>query len=294
MSRLISLWMVVLLGSWGWTAELAPEDSKLRKAELEIQIENKKKAIAEEEKSWAEEKSQEDAAEKKRRERYESFSKEKQEMQKSITLIDEQINERMGHVATLKERDANLAAQIKFLRSVVLEKAREFENLVSTGFPYRIEKRQETARLLIDDLVKERISPEEGFNRLWVLYTTEHNLASDAEIYSGTVLIGNQTVPVKYMRVGKQILAYTTAAGDKLGMLIPLDNGQYDWMREDKMDYKTRVSLRNAIAVAEGKAVPGFVEYPFWPVVFKAQKTATVPVAAKDSSQGVAKQEMKK
>lgn len=281
MSIKISLLTTILLATWCWSAEPTPADSRIRKSELEMQIETRKKAIAEEEKAWADEKSREGDAEKKRRERYESFAKEKQELQASIALIDEQINERMVHVGNLKGRDGNVTAQIKFLRGVILEKAREFESLIQTGFPYRLEKRVETARLLIDDLAKERISPEEGFNRLWVLYTTEHNLASDAEIYSGTIVIANQTVPVKYMRVGKQILAYTTASGDKLGMLVPQSNGQYDWLREDKMDYRTRVSMRNAVAVAEGKAIPGFVEYPFWPSFFAEKKMDSVatPVA---------------
>lgn len=248
--------------SWGNPNDLS--QSKMQKADLEIQIERVRKAIAEEEKSWAEEKTQEEQAQKKRKERYDSFSKEKQELQSSIAHVEAQINERMAHVDVLKNRDANLNSQIRFLRGVILEQAREFESLIQKGFPYRIEKRLETARLLIDDLAKERISPEEGFNRLWVLYTTEHNLASDAEIYSGTVQIANQTVAVKYMRVGKQILAYTTPTGDKLGILVAQKDGQYDWLREDRMDYRTRTSLRDAMAVAEGKAVPGFVEFPFW------------------------------
>lgn len=246
-----------------------PADPKMRKSELQMQIEKTRKSIAEEEKSWAEEKGREEEAEKKRRERYESFTKEKQAMADAIAQLDVQIGERMAHAEALKGRDANLSAQVKFLRGVMLEHARQFETSIQNGFPYRLDKRLETARLLIDDLAKERISPEEGFNRLWVLYTTEHNLASDAEIYSGTVQIGNQTVPVKYMRVGKQILAYTTPAGEKLGILVPVGEGKYDWLREDRMDYRTRTSLRDAIAVAEGKAVPGFVDFPFWATAFQ-------------------------
>lgn len=248
---------------WAQNPPAAPP--ALTASELQIQIERVKKEIAEEEKQWAEEQARENDAEKKRRERYEAFLLERQEIQRNIGTVETQLQERSDLVERLKSRTGGFDSQVAFLRRMVQEKAREFAGLLEKSFPYRLDKRKESVHLLIDDLAKERISPEEGFNRLWVLYQAEHALASDAEIYSGTVeLADGSTSSVKFMRVGKQILAYINPAGDRLGVLVPTRDGSHIWKREDMLDYRTRVTIRNAIAVAEGKAVPGFVEFPLW------------------------------
>ena len=51
MSIKLSLLTAILFASWCWGAEPTPADSRIRKSELEMQIETRKKAIAEEEKA---------------------------------------------------------------------------------------------------------------------------------------------------------------------------------------------------------------------------------------------------
>ncbi|HSQ43097.1 MAG TPA: DUF3450 family protein [Fibrobacteraceae bacterium] len=263
MNKTKTLMIPLALVFLSWAAESPVINLKL--SELRIQTEKVKKDIQEEEKSWAEEQSRETEAEKKRKERYEAYTQERIEMQKSLETLDQQIQERMDQVEEIKTRSSNMDGQVLFLRSVILSECRGYADLVANGFPYRAEKRTESIQLLIDDLAKDRISPEEGFNRLWVLYQAEQTAASEGEIYSGQMDAGNgQTFAVKYMRVGKQALAYMSPAGDRLGILIKGKDGKWDWMRENAMDLDMRTRVRNAIAVAEGKAVPGFVPFPFW------------------------------
>lgn len=262
MKYLTLLLLLFALPSLGMAANSASANIKL--SELKIQTEKIRKEIQEEEKIWAEEKNRESEAEKHRKERYEQFNIEKQDAQKALDLLAQQIKERMDATESLKIRQDNLSRQTQFFRTVILDEVRQYLAEVEKGFPYRQEKRTESTQLLIDDLVKERVSPEEGFNRLWVLYIAEHAAAAEAEIYSGHIDpgTGNSTA-VKFLRVGKQVLAYMTPTGDHMGYLYKTKDGKWDYMRESSMDFDTRTLVRNAMAVAEGKAVPGFVSFPF-------------------------------
>lgn len=262
MKKLIPLLSLLALPIMGIAANSTSANIKI--SEMKIQMEKVRKEIQEEEKLWAEEKNRETEAEKRRKERYEQFNREKQDAQESLDRISQQIRERMDATENLKIRQDNLSGLTKFFRSIILEEVRQYLNLVENGFPYRLEKRTESTQLLIDDLVKERVSPEEGFNRLWVLYLAEHAAASEGEIYSGHIDPGTGTnVPVKFLRVGKQVLAYTTPSGDHMGFLLKSKGGEWEYMREKSMDFETRNMVRTAIAVGEGKAVPGFVAFPF-------------------------------
>lgn len=262
MKHHISLAVALLMTCPGWAANSASANIKL--SELKIQTDKIRKETQEEEKLWAEEQNRETEAEKRRKERYEQFNKEKQEAQKALELLSQQIRERMDATENLKIRQDNLNHQITFFRTVMLEEVRRYLTLVETGFPYRLDKRRESTQLLVDDLAKERVSPEEGFNRLWVLYLSEQTAASEGEIYSGHVDPGTGTpVAVKFLRVGKQVLAYMTPTGDRLGVLYRTPQGQWDYLRENTMDFETRTMVRHAIEVAEGKTVPGFVPFPF-------------------------------
>lgn len=258
---------VILAVTYLWGAH--SQEANTRIAKMKLEIEKVKKEMATEEKEWAEEKAREVEGEKRRREHYDSFNQEKQGVQSGIQQIEDQIQQRMDQLEKLKMKTENLERQVQFLRTVVLDEVRDYQQLVQNGFPYRQEKRMETVQLLLDDLIKEKVSPEEGFNRLWVSYESEHNAASDAEVFSGQMnLPEGKTIAVKYLRVGKQVLAYITPAGDKMGVLVPKDSNQYDWVREDQLNFDLRSTVRHALAVAEGKAIPGFVAFPFWPQSF--------------------------
>ncbi|GEM_PF-3176713 len=252
---------IILMASMAFAA--TSPSATLKVSELKIQVDKVRQTIQEEEKAWAEEQARESEAEKKRKERYEQFTKEKSEANAALVTIESQVQSRMDQIEKLKVRTDNLNGQVLFLRSVILEEVRAYAEMVRNSFPYRQQKRMEMVELLVDDLVKERVSPEEGFNRLWVQYLAEHAAASEAEIYSGQIDVGNgKQTQVKFVRVGKQLLAYTTPTGENMGLLVELEKGKWDFIKEKDMDFDMRSVVRNAIAVAEGKAVPGFVPFP--------------------------------
>jgi len=175
-----------------------------------------------------------------------------------------------------KERE--LQAHFKQLGLVLSAKARELRAALAPGLPYRLDKRLESLDLLVRDIEGGNISPEEAMNRLWTIEQTERRLAQEAEVYTGDFSEdAGEPVQVKYLRIGKQLLAFSSLDGSRLGILKPLAPPAvgYVWVREKELDHATRQALKQALATAEGKALPGFVGLPIWRTAFPSMVMAT-------------------
>jgi len=231
---------------------------------VKAEIEQVKAQIAEEEKLWAEERNREVEAEKRRTERYEDFKKEKQELKRAIQKTETDIEQAMAKIENLKYRKTGLENEFDSYVRELLALSTALEDRLNSSFPYRKDKRIESVALLSSDLRQQKISPEEGFVRLWSLYQQEQTMAAEAEVFSGDIKTAEgQDVSVKYVRVGKQLMAYADAPGTHLGWLKK-NGDEWVWMDEKAMEYEMRQAIRDMVAVAEGKAPPGFVSVPLW------------------------------
>jgi hypothetical protein len=253
------IWVFIVLIHSG----IAQSDMSV--TQMKTEIENVKAQIAEEEKLWAEERNREVQSEQDRKKRYEDFVKEKQELNIAINKVDKEMATALSKIENLKQQRAGLESEFKSYSVVLLDLSQKLEQKLHTSFIYKRDKRAEEVGLLSTDLRTEKISPEEGFTRLWSLYQKEHTMASDAEVFSADVQTQDgQDVSVKYVRVGKQIMAYADPSGTYLGWLRLQDGQEWVWIDEKNMDYDMRQSIRDIIAVAEGKAAPGFVSIPLF------------------------------
>ena len=233
-------------------------------AELKGRVEQVRQEIAQEEKLWAEEKGREQEAEKRRQERYASFSKEKQELQQAIAVAEQQIAGHLSKIESMSGQKSSMEREFKGYSAALLEQSNAFGKWLETSYPWQLEKRLEASNLVSSDLRQEKISPEEAFARLWALYGKEIAMASEAEVFSGeNPLSKTSQVQVKFIRVGKQFLAYSDPTGARMGWYRPSKEG-WRWISEEQMDFSTRNAVRNAVAIAEGKAVPGFAPVPVW------------------------------
>jgi Protein of unknown function (DUF3450) len=238
--------------------------------ESKMVIEKLKQDIALEEKAWAEETAREKTAEARRRQRHEEFTRDRLEMQKAIAGQEERITDLTAKLESLGLKEKEMQAHFQALNQVVAKESQVLMDSMAFEIPYRLEKRRETLALLNRDIEAGQISSEEALNRIWTFIQNERRLAQEAEVYSGDLLLDGTPDPiqVKYLRLGKQILAYASLDGTRLGVLkgIPSDSLKvaYEWMREDKMDHQTRKAIKDALATAEGISVPGFVPIPIW------------------------------
>jgi Protein of unknown function (DUF3450) len=264
-------------------------------AEARMLIERAKQEIAQEEKTWTEEVAREREAETRRKQRFSEFTQDRLRLQQTLADQEQKLKATLAKMEGHQFRSRELAARFKQLGAVMAAKAKEIRPVLAAGLPYRLDKRLESLDLLIRDVEGGNISPEEAMNRLWTLEQNERRLAQEAEVYTGDFSeAAGDPVQVKYLRVGKQLMAFSSLDGSKLGMLrlAPAPDSaaaasRWVWVRESEMDRDTRQALKKAIETAEGKSVPGFVPVPVWKNAFAepvAMAAPAAPEAAKSQS----------
>jgi hypothetical protein len=69
---------------------------------------------------------------------------------------------------------------------------------------------------------------------------------------------------------------YASGNGEYVGILNKTPEGDYVWVNQENLEYDKRQALRDAIAVAEGKALPGFVIIPVWRETFEGMSSFDV------------------
>lgn len=251
-------------------------------AEAKMLIEKTRQEIAQEEKLWADEVAREKTAEVTRRQRYAEFNQDKQRLQASLAEEENKLKGLLSKMEAHQWREKDLAARFATLSLAVGREAATLRSAMALGLPYRLDKRLDALDLLARDIEGNSISPEEAMNRLWVVYQNERRMAQEAEVYSGDFSAeeGADPIQVKFLRVGRQFLAFSSLDETKLGILVAKGNG-YAWMREKDLDYSARQAIKQAIATAEGKSVPGFVPIPVWKSTFAARTEKTTPQPAK-------------
>jgi hypothetical protein len=252
---------MLLLIAVGHSQEPLP----MTKKSLEMEIEEIKKRIAEEENLWAEEKSEASKAEDRRKARLDEFRVEKQKLIQTVGSLEEEIQKAVSKIETHKNQKIALERNFDVLSQSILSETKFFAEAIQTTIPYQKDKRIENIKMIERDLFQDKVSAEEGFSRLFAAYAKELTLASDAEMYSGEVEAeGGNKIAVKFIRVGKQVMAYSSPTGSHLGILRPKSPEEWVWVTHNDLDFDSRKAIRDAIAIAEGKAPPGFAELPFW------------------------------
>lgn len=259
-------------------------------AEAKMSVERAKQEIAQEEKTWSEEVAREKDAETRRRQRYSEFSQDRVRLQQTLAEQEAGLKATLAKMETHQYRERELQARFTRLSQVLSARAIELRAALASGIPYRLDKRLESIDLLIRDLAGGNISPEEAMNRLWSFEQAERRLAQEAEVYSGDFSgDAGDPIQVQYLRIGKQLLAFSSLDGSKLGVMrqAAIDDAgsrdpvagaskpAYEWVRESEMDREMRHAIKNAIATAQGKSIPGFVPLPVWKQAFRDKAVGT-------------------
>lgn len=233
-------------------------------AEAELMIADIKKQIQVEETRWAEEKSRDAESEKKRQSRYQRFKAEKIALKKDLKTQDQRVRATLSKIASAEARKDEWEQKMGALEQQLQKSSESYVLRVESSFPFEREKRLETAKLLVSDIRQDKTEPEAAFLRLDNAYQYELRLAQDASVKAQMLEVPTGDVEAKYARIGKQVMVYASSNGEYVGVLNKNPNGDYIWITQDSLHYDQRQSIRNAVAVAEGKALPGFVNIPVW------------------------------
>lgn len=90
-------------------------------------------------------------------------------------------------------------------------------------------------------------------------------------------------IEAKYARIGKQVMVYASSNGEYVGVLNQTEAGDYIWINQDSLHYDQRQAIRGAVAVAEGKALPGFVNIPVWRETYEGMDSFDVNSPVKEA-----------
>ncbi len=254
MKKLILMSAILLIGKYGFS-----ETEKSVKLEIE-QLQEK---IKEERLKWAGEKSASEKDEKKRISQLADLESQKLEFKDKISGSELEIEHLLNEIEKAKSKTKRLETSFEFYNKIVLEEAGALKDAIANSIPVQLSSRMEKINTLILDLKKNKINPEEALTRLWGIYSSEEQMASEALVYSGKIKDGSGTeVPVKYLRVGKQIAMYSNASGIHVGVLRKIKSGEWKWLDENELDSDERKAVKKAVEVADGKALPGFTSIP--------------------------------
>lgn len=228
-------------------------------------------------------------AQKKSKEVSAKIREESSRYQAYLQRTQKRINDRRKQLQQVAAQKDSLDALIRERRSArdhQERKAREFEHrfsrflemirsqtnamrsMVQTGFPFEKDKRLSPMDLLIQDIDRKDVSPEEAFHRFWTLCDAEQRMGTDCEIASVEITLPQgQTIPVKMLRVGKQFLAYRSLENEKYGLLqirpsASGDASSYAWRHGD-LTFEERRAIKLAVEVKEGKRPPQLVPLPY-------------------------------
>ena len=232
--------------------------------ELKLKISSLKKQVEEENKEWSEEKDIAKKNEEKRKLQYDGLLNEKQDLIKNIETLDKKIEIKLADINKAKRKAAFAKSQIEALQSVVRRQVANLEKEVEKSFDFQLAQRKERVKLILFDIDNGKVSPEEAINRLWDVYKSEHQLASEAELFTGMKMNErNQKEPVKYLRLGKQIMMFKSDNDLNVGILVKQDSG-YQWLGNRDLTFEQRSAVKTAVETAEGKKDPKFVNVPIW------------------------------
>ncbi len=230
--------------------------------ETELLIEKIKAEMAREEEVWSKEKQEAKDAEIVRKERFQNFNQEKDKVREQVEKLETDIQSEIEKIESLKRSESEYTTRFSRLMDILLQRTEDLKGLMAGSIPYRTERREKSVNFLIRDIKSQSISPEEAFNRLWVLYENEHQLAAESEVYEAAPPLDGNAQPVTYLRLGKQLMFYASRDGRKLGYLSRDPSGARAWVTEEKMNLAEREAIRDGIITAEGGLPPEFRPIP--------------------------------
>ncbi len=165
----------------------------------------------------------------------------------------------------IRQGEKELELRQQYLKQVLIDLVKSLKFQIQEGFPFETESRSGTLNLLLKDLEETEMSAGEGIQRLMAICDYEEQLNTSADLISTEVTLTNQNrLPVKMLRIGKQVLAYASLEGERYGLMVKerTDNKtMYQW-QTDNFSYEERKGIRTAIAVKEGKKPPQLVSFP--------------------------------
>jgi hypothetical protein len=134
------------------------------------------------------------------------------------------------------------------------------ERFVELDLPFQPEERAERLTQLRELMVRADVSPAEKYRRVLEAYQIESEYGRSLEAWRGTLVEGDSTRVVDFLRLGRLMLFYQTLDGREQGYW---DFRQAAWSTLPD-DY--RRSLQQGLSIARQQQTPVMLRLPLPPV----------------------------
>jgi predicted RNase H-like nuclease (RuvC/YqgF family) len=181
-----------------------------------------------------------------------------------IRGVAAQLQEERQKQAHAKNRNDNVAAKRKALRSAMLSICKQLERQVAMTVPWERDARLERIRSLARDIESGSAAEEESFSRIKAVIQQEIKFGDEVAIVNAPLTRKNgELINAQILRIGNQWMVYSDENGTVYGNLVRrASKGKITYEWNENLELWEREIIRYAIDVKLAKKPPQIIAMP--------------------------------
>ena len=139
---------------------------------------------------------------------------------------------------------------------LLLRMIQSLEQFINLDLPFLLEERQERIQFLRSAMERADVSSAEKFRQVLEAFNIENEYGSTIESYKGSVILGEKSQEVDFLRVGRVALLFQTLDGNRQGVW---NQKQHQW---EELDDRYRRDVRIGLKMAKKQTAPNLIKIP--------------------------------
>ncbi len=139
---------------------------------------------------------------------------------------------------------------------LLLRMIQGLEQFIDLDLPFLLEERQERIQFLRSAMERADVSSAEKFRQVLEAFNIENEYGSTIESYKGSVILGEKSQEVDFLRVGRVALLFQTLDGNRQGVW---NQKQHQW---EELDDRYRRDIRIGLKMAKKQTAPNLIKIP--------------------------------
>jgi hypothetical protein len=187
---------------------------------------------------------------------YKTVMKEVEGLRIYNAQLERQISNQEQEMADLNESIDQVTLVERQVAPLMLRMIDGLEQFISLDVPFLQEERLGRIDRLRDIVDRADVEVSEKFSQVLNAYQIENEYGRTMEAYTDDLELGENTLVVDYLRMGRVSLVYQTTDGERSGVW---NNAERRWQ---ELDASFNSSIRNGIRIARQQAAVDLVTLP--------------------------------
>jgi hypothetical protein len=192
--------------------------------------------------------------------RYRDALQEREQLTAYNARLRDMVEAQRGELESLQSQLASIEETQQAVLPMLQRMVESLERFVELDLPFQPEERAERLTQLRELMVRADVSLAEKYRRVLEAYQIESEYGRSLEAWRGTLVEGDSTRVVDFLRLGRLMLFYQTLDGREQGYW---DSRQAAWSTLPD-DY--RRSLQQGLSIARQQQTPVMLRLPLPPV----------------------------